>query len=306
MADIKGKKAQDEKRYAALSSVAAALGLVGFKLVVGLVTNSLGILSEAVHSGLDLVAALVTYLAVRVSDKPADEEHHYGHGKVENLSAFFETLLLLGTCVWIIIEAAERLFVKTVEVDASIWAFLVMIISIVVDISRSRMLYRAARAHNSQALEADALHFSTDIWSSSVVLLGLVGVLIGNKFPSLKFMEKADAIAALGVAVIVVWISLRLGKRTIQGLLDAAPAGLNKKIKKSVEDLPGVADCHQVRVRTAGPRLFIDVHISVDGNQTLNEAHRLTETVENTIRDLAPRADVTVHPEPAETASNSK
>jgi cation diffusion facilitator family transporter len=305
MTRLKGKKvrdARDDKRHAALTSVLAALGLVGFKLVVGVWTNSLGILSEAAHSGLDLVAALVTYLAVRVSDKPADEDHHYGHGKVENLSALFETILLLGTCVWIIHEATRRLFVKPVEVDASIWAFLVMSISIVVDISRSRMLYRAARTHNSQALEADALHFRTDIWSSSVVILGLAGVLIGNTFPSLKFMEKADAIAALGVAFIVVWVSFMLGKRTLQGLLDAAPAGLNKTIVKYVEDLPGVTDCHQVRIRISGPCYFVDVHVSLDGNQTLNEAHRLTETIESTIRDLVPRADVTVHPEPAETA----
>jgi len=165
--------AQKEKREAALSSVVAALLLTGLKLAIGLLTGSLGILAEAAHSGLDLVAALVTFFAVRLSDRPPDEHHLYGYGKIENLSALIETLLLLITCVWIIYEAIQRLFFKSVEIEASIWAFAVMGISIVVDITRSRILYAAARKHKSQALEADALHFSTDIWSSSVVIVGL-------------------------------------------------------------------------------------------------------------------------------------
>jgi cation diffusion facilitator family transporter len=292
----------DEKQRAALTSVAAAVTLTVFKLAVGIMTNSLGILSEAAHSGLDLLAALVTFLAVRVSDKPADDQHHYGHGKIENLSALFETLLLLATCGWIIWEAVERLFYKPSVVDASIWAFLVMLISIVVDISRSRMLYRAAEKFKSQALEADALHFSTDIWSSMVVIVGLVGVLIGGKFPALKFLHNADAVAALGVAIIVVWISLQLGKRTVQALLDGAPLGLMDKIKVCVETVPGVTDCHNIRVRTSGPRYFVDVHVLLDGKQTLDEAHRLTDHIESCIRELMPGSDVTVHPEPIETA----
>jgi cation diffusion facilitator family transporter len=162
-----------EKRMAALNSVVAAIFLTGMKIVVGLLTGSLGILSEAAHSGLDLVAAAVTFFAVRLSSRAPDKRHTYGYGKVENLSALFETLLLLLTCVWIIYEAIRRLFFEEVEVEASIWAFIIMAISIVVDISRSRMLYRTARKYGSQALEADALHFSTDIWSSSVVIGGL-------------------------------------------------------------------------------------------------------------------------------------
>jgi cation diffusion facilitator family transporter len=292
----------DEKQRAALTSVAAAITLTVFKLAVGIMTNSLGILSEAAHSGLDLLAALMTYLAVRVSDKPADEQHLYGHGKIENLSALFETLLLLATSGWIIWEAVERLFYKPSVVDASTWAFLVMLISIVVDISRSRMLYRAAEKFKSQALEADALHFSTDIWSSMVVIVGLVGVLIGGKFPTLKFLHNADAIAALGVAIIVAWVSLQLGKRTVQALLDGAPLGLMDKIKVCVENVPGVTDCHNIRVRSSGPRYFVDVHVLLDGKQTLDEAHRLTDHIESCIRELMPGSDITVHPEPIETA----
>lgn len=293
-----------EKNHAALTSVIAAIGLTSLKIIVGVLTQSLGILAEAAHSALDLVAALVTLLAVRVSGKPADREHNYGHGKIENLSALFETLLLLATCAWIIYEAIQRLFYKPVEVEPSIWAFLVMGISIVIDYTRSRVLYRAARKHNSQALEADALHFSTDIWSSSVVIVGLFFVLIAEKVPSLSFLHKADAVAALGVALIVIYVSLELGYRTIQALLDTAPKGLPDKIKQAVETVPGVQDCHNIRVRHSGPLLFVDVHITTDGNKTLQDAHDLTEQVEEVVRQLASSADVTVHPEPADAPGN--
>jgi len=290
--------AEQEKQSAALSSVLAAVGLTAFKILVGFATGSLGILAEAAHSGLDLVAAFVTLLAVRLSDRPADREHLYGHGKIENLSALFETILLLLTCGWIIHEAIERLHHPT-HVDASIWAFLVMFISIAVDWSRSRMLYRAAQKHNSQALEADALHFSTDIWSSLVVILGLGCVVLAHRFPRYEFLLLADSVAALGVAIIVVVVSLRLGMRTIQALLDTAPAGMVEKITRAVEALPGVIDCHNVRVRHSGPHLFVDAHVHLDGRQTLDEAHALTERIEAVIGTLAPLADVTVHPEPA-------
>ncbi len=290
--------AESEKKSAALSSVFAAVGLTTFKIIVGALTGSLGILAEAAHSGLDLVAALVTFLAVRVSGKPADEHHRYGHGKVENISALFETLLLLATCVWIIYEAVQRLFVRSVEVEVSIWSFLVMGVSIVIDYTRSRILYRAARKHNSQALEADALHFSTDIWSSSVVILGLVGVLISERVAGLAFLKQADAVAALGVALIVVYVSMELGVRTVKSLLDTAPDGLAARIKAVAEAVPGVADCHDVRVRTSGPSLFVDVHILAAGDWPLAQAHALTEAVEEAIRQEFPAADVTVHPEP--------
>ncbi len=176
-------EAQRDKRSAALSSVFAAVGLTTFKIIVGVLTNSLGILAEAAHSALDLAAAVMTFFAVRVSDKPADSEHPFGHGKVENVSALFETLLLLATSAWIINEAVHRLTAKGVEVEVSIWSFIVMGTSIIIDATRSRILMRAAKKHNSQALEADALHFSTDIWSSSVVILGLIAVLVARAFP---------------------------------------------------------------------------------------------------------------------------
>jgi cation diffusion facilitator family transporter len=288
-----------EKRSAAVTSVIAAVGLTGFKMIVGLATGSLGILAEAAHSGLDLIAAMMTFLAVRISGKPADRNHLYGHGKAENLSGLFETLLLLVTCFWIIYEATHRLLLHPVALKVNLWSFTVMITSIVVDVSRSRVLYRAARKYNSQALEADALHFSTDIWSSGVVILGLFFVKLGEWVPGLAFLHQADSVAAIMVGLIVVYVSIQLGIRTIQALLDTAPAGMEKEIIAAVESLPGVTDCHSVRLRYSGPQLFVDIHVLVDGNQTLREAHNLTEEIEHVIQKLVPDADVTVHPEPS-------
>jgi len=272
--------------------------LTGFKIIVGVTTGSLGILAEAAHSGLDLMAALMTFLAVRISGKPADSTHLYGHGKAENLSALFETLLLLVTCFWIIYEATHRLLFHPVALKVTFWSFAVMITSIAVDISRSRVLYRAARKYHSQALEADALHFSTDIWSSGVVILGLVCVKVSGWVPGLAFLHQADSLAAILVGLIVVYISVKLGVSTVQALLDVAPSGIEGKIISAVEVLPGVTGCHNVRVRYSGPQLFVDIHVLVDGNQTLKEAHTLTEEIERTIQNLVPNADVTVHPEP--------
>ncbi len=287
-----------EKHSAALSSVIAAVGLTAFKIVVGLATGSLGILAEAAHSGLDLVAAVMTFFAIKISGKPADHHHTYGHGKVENLSALFETLLLLVTCAWIIYEAIHRLFFHFVEIDVTFWSYAVMVTSIIIDASRSRVLFRAAKKYNSQALEADALHFSTDIWSSAVVILGLACTQLAPKFPQFEFLHHADAAAALFVAAIVIYISVKLGRRTINALIDAAPEGMEEKIVAIVEALPGIIDCHRVRLRYIGSNLFIDIHVLMNGDQTLKQAHKLTEDIEKNIQLMIPNADITVHPEP--------
>lgn len=296
--DTTNQKAEKEKRGAALNSVLAAFLLTGMKIVVGVLTGSLGILAEAAHSGLDLVAAIMTLFAVRISGKPADRDHLYGHGKAENLSALFETVLLLMTCAWISYEALHRLFFHAVDIEVTFWSFVVMLVSIVVDFSRSRMLYRAAKKHNSQALEADALHFSTDIWSSAVVVLGLVCVKLSQRFPNATSLRLADSLAALLVAMIVVWVSFQLGRRTIQALLDAAPDGVTEKVIDTVQSLPGVINCHSVRVRASGPTLFVDIHIYVDGDRTLRATHELTDQIEQVLQQVIPNADITVHPEP--------
>lgn len=287
-----------EKRRVALVSIIAAVGLTAAKLVVGLLTGSLGLLAEAAHSGLDLVAAVITYLAVRVSDRPADSEHHYGHGKIENLSALVQVLLLLGACGWIVLEAVERLRFQTVHVEATAWAFLVIAGSIVVDFSRSRALGRAARKHGSQALEADALHFRTDIWSSAVVLLGLALVRAGAHTPHAAGFQRADAVAALIVALLVIYVSVRLGGRTIDALLDRAPAGLATAVTRAVRAVDGVLACRRVRLRSAGNRTFIDLVIGVARGLSLERSHAIAEAAEQRIRALLPRADVVVHVEP--------
>ncbi|MCL4529448.1 MAG: cation diffusion facilitator family transporter [Chloroflexi bacterium] len=295
-------QAQKDKTTAALSSVLAAVGLTSFKIIVGILTNSLGILAEAAHSALDLVAALMTLFAVRMADKPADKEHNFGHGKIENLSALFETVLLLATSAWIIYEAVNRLFFKKAEVEISVWSFIVMGTSIAIDYTRSRILYRAAKKYNSQALEADALHFSTDIWSSTVVILGLIGLTLARYIPGLNWMSEADAIAALVVALIVIYVSGELGWRTISALLDTAPDGMTEKIIAKVRRMKGVHDCHAVRIRPSGARWFVDLHVTMDGARTLNETHAITERIEKRVHELLPNSDVTVHVEPLEMA----
>ena len=176
--------AHQEKSHAALSSVLWSAFLTVIKLWAGIVTGSLGIISEALHSGLDLMAAAMTFYAVKVASRPADESHPYGHEKVENLSALAETALLLVTCAWIVWEAVDRLFYNEAEITLTWWAFAVVAVSLLVDVNRSAMLRRVAKKHKSQALEADALHFTTDIWSSAVVLLGLFCIWLAHLVPA--------------------------------------------------------------------------------------------------------------------------
>ena len=288
---------EDEKSSVALKSVAAAVLLAGTKIVVGVLTGSLGILSEAAHSALDLVAAGVTVLAVKASARPADADHPYGHGKVENLSALFETFLLFLTCGWIIKEAIARLFLHAVPVRANLWGFGVLILSIVVDLGRSRALLATARKHNSQALEADALHFSTDVWSSSVVLLGLVLVFLA-KWLHLPWLAQADAVAALAVAGIVIHVSFRMGRRTVADLLDAIPPDLVHQARLRVLELPGVMAAPRIRMRKIGGAWFSDVVIQVDPALSMEEAHAVADAVEGCLAGLMPGGDVVVHAEP--------
>ena len=291
-----------EKNRVARVSVVAAMVLTATKISVGLWTGSLGILAEAMHSGLDLGAALVTLWAVRISGRPADREHAYGHGKIENLSALFETVLLFGTCVWIIKEAVERLFFQVeVHVQANLWSFLVVLLSIAVDFWRSRALHRVARKYDSQALEADALHFATDIWSSLVVLAGLIGVGAAHQL-GIPSLAKADAIAALGVALVVVLVSLRLGKKAVGDLLDTISPEIAGQISTSAR-VAGVQEVRQVRVRRSGPETFVDLTLVVDKAESLERSHEIACGAEAAIKRLVPRADVVVHVEPAESAS---
>ncbi len=289
---------ETEKKRVAFTSVVAAVFLTAIKIVVGVMTGSLGILAEALHSGLDLAAAVITWVAVHLSDKPADADHPYGHGKIESFSALFETILLFVTCGWVVWEAVQRLFFKDVHVVPSVWAFVVMGVSILVDFGRSRALLRVARKYKSQALEADALHFSTDIWSSVVVILGLIGVKAGEWFGYQDLFIRADAVAALGVAVIVFWVSWQLVKSTLDVLLDRAPKGFAGQVVELARTIPGVVDCRRVRVRHVGPTQFVDLILDVPRTMPLEKAHTITHQLEDLVREKHPQVDIVAHFEP--------
>lgn len=284
---------QAEKRRVALHSVFAALVITLGKFSVGVSTGSLGILSEAAHSGLDLIAAVITLFSVRVSDKPADADHQFGHGKVENFSAFLETGLLLLTCVWIVWEAVRRLVSGDLHIEPTAAAFVVMLLSIALDWWRARALRRIAVKYDSQALEADALHFSTDVWSSAVVILGLALVALGARF-GVPQLALADPIAALIVAGVVIHVSWRLARQTIDALLDAAPAGVRARIMDEILTLPGVIECERVRIRRAGAGYFVDVTVGFGRNVTFLRAEQMALDVTKAVHRVLPQADVMV------------
>ena len=290
------QSATREKSFAALASIGSAVTLVLLKVFLAAITHSLGILSEALHSILDLVAAVITYLSIRVSDKPADAQHLYGHGKVESFSAFVETGLLLLTAVYIIWEAFQRLLFNAVHIQPSLKAIAILSIGMGIDYLRARALQRVSSKYPSEALEADALHFSTDVWSTFVVILGITAAWFGMRF-RIGWLSRLDAVAALAVAGVIIWIGSRLGKRTMDALLDVAPMGLQERITRTVDETEGVLQAERVRVRRAGQRYFVDVTISVPRTSTLEQAHSASDAVEKRIEGIVP-ADVVVHVEP--------
>ncbi len=283
----KQNQTSKKKENVAASSVLASFIMTGGKLTVGLMTGSMGILSEAAHSLLDMGAAIITYFAVRVSDKPADENHHYGHGKIEAISALIETALLFITSAWIIYEASKRLISGNVEVEATWYAFAVVILSILIDYSRSRALMKVAIETGSQALEADALHFRSDIWSSAVVLVGLVCVLFDIK--------GADSVAALLVAIFVLKVGWSLARRTFDVLIDTAPEGIAEKTKEILTNIPGVINVDNVRARVLGPTVAIDALLVVERKMNAEALHEITKKAVSAIHEQIPEAEVLIH-----------
>jgi cation diffusion facilitator family transporter len=275
------------KEKAALGSIAASAGLTVAKAAVGLLTGSLAILSEAGHSLIDLSATLLTFLAVRVSDKTADAEHQFGHGKIESVSALAETALLFLLSAAVIFEAVQRLAAaKPYAVEATAAAFVIIAISIVVDFFRARTLERVARATSSEALRADALHFSSDMWSSVAVLVGLGGVALGYPW--------ADAAAALVVAVFICIAGWRLGRRTIDTLTDTAPAGVSERIAAIAREVPGVVAVERVRARPAGAVLFVELGVGVSRTLPLDRVSAIKQQLTAAIRTELPSAEVTI------------
>ena len=285
------------KRTAASRSVLTALFLTSLKLAVGLGTGSLGILSEATNSGLDVLAAALIYFTVWLADKPADANHPYGHQKIENFAAFLQTGLVFATCIWIVLAAVRRLFFEPVEVEVNIWAVGVMLISIAVSWFRARELEHAARQHRSQALESHALNYRLDIWSAAVVLFGLLLLLVGERW-SLSALRVADPIAALIVVGFVVYHSALLGLKTVDALLDAAPAGLPARIAEIVNGVDGVVACERVRVRYAGNMFFVDLKIAVDRRTVFDHVPAILHSVRSRVAAILPGADIMIHTEP--------
>lgn len=297
-------ESKHEKTKAALSSVLWSALLTGLKFAVGITTGSLGLISEALHSGLDFIAAAVTLYAVRVASRPADDDHPYGHGKVENLSALGETLLLIITAVWVIQEAISRLVTGDIEINPTIWAFAVIIISLVVDVNRSAMLYRVARKHNSQALEADAAHFSTDIWSSAAVLLGLICVSCAQFVPEGSFWHdallRADIIAALAVAFLILHVSYDLGKRAINALMDGGTSTKTAEIRERLRERMPTYPVTRLRVRESGNKTYVEMEICAPKDLHVDTAHDISNAIENIVTDMYPEAEVLVHVEPGD------
>jgi cation diffusion facilitator family transporter len=282
---------QDVKEKVALTSIAASASLTLAKGAVGLATGSLAVLSEAAHSLLDLAATVMTYFAVRISGKPADEEHHYGHGKIESVSALAETAFLFvlsGIVIW---EALQRLFgAHGHAVKATFSAFVVMVASIVIDFFRARVLYRVAAQTSSEALEADALHFGSDMWSSAAVLAGLAMVALGYLL--------ADSVAAIVVAIFICIAGWRLGRRTVDTLTDTAPVGAAKKIAAEVARIPGIVGVERLRARQSAGVLFVDLVVAVSRALPLDRVAAVKDRIVQKVREESPAAEVTVTTEP--------
>jgi cation diffusion facilitator family transporter len=283
------------RQRTAIVSVVAAVFLVAVKLATGLATGSLAFLAEAVHSGTDLVAALLTLFAVRVAVRPPDREHHYGHGKAEHLAALGESAFLILVSMFIAAESVRRLVDGGGghDVDVTWWALTVLGVVIVVDASRAVTSFRTSRRYGSAALAANALHFTSDLAGSVAVLIGLLLVKAGN--PS------ADAGAALFVAVLVVIAALRLAKRSIDVLMDRAVADADDRIRAALAQAGDPVELRRVRVRQAGGRNFVDLIVGVPMDTGLTQAHTVADRVEEVVERALGDADVVVHVEPTET-----
>jgi cation diffusion facilitator family transporter len=296
------------KRSAALFSVFAAFGVTLLKLLTGLLTGSLGMLSEAAHSGIDLIAAFITFFSVQVSDRPADADHTYGHGKIESLSAGIESVLMLGSCIWILTEAVRRIAHREhLSLKFSIWPFVVLLLSITVDFTRSRKLHRIAAETKSEALEADAIHFRTDIWSSLAVLLGLVATYAGQRW-AIPSLELADPIAAIIVSGIILYVTWSLARRTVDALTDATPLETRAQARDMMRDvaaIDGVLSVDRIRTRRAGPNYFADLTLGLPRNLTFQRSEQITMAATAAIRRHLPGADVVVHSIPTASIAES-
>jgi cation diffusion facilitator family transporter len=278
-------------RRTALLSFLAALALVATKLLVGLATSSLGILAEALHSGLDAVAALLSLYAVGVAERPPDEQHQYGHGKAQHLAALSEAAILAAVAIWIGFEAVVRLRTGGGDVQPEWYAFVLLFGVLIVDAARWSVSFRTGTRERNAALLASAWHFASDFAGTTAVLIGLA--LVSAGYP------RADAVAALTVAALVLVAAARLAARNIDALMDRAPSGLDRRIGQIAQDVPGVVEVRSVRVREAGGESFADVVIGVSRLEGLERSHQTMDQVEDAVRSQIGHAQVTVHVEPS-------
>jgi cation diffusion facilitator family transporter len=296
------------KRSAALFSVLAALVVTIFKLITGILTGSLGMFSEAAHSGIDLIAAVITLFSIRAADRPADDTHTYGHGKIESLSAGIEVLLMLGSCIWILTEAIQRIFLRqNLALKFSVWPFIALLLSIAVDFTRSRKLHRIAEDTRSDALTADAIHFRTDIWSSLAVLFGLTATYLGQLL-NIRGLQIADPIAAILVSIIILFTITKLARRTLDALLDATPAELrdqNPQLLRELASIDGVLSVDRVRTRRSGSSYFADVTLCMPRNLTFQRSEQITNAATAAVQRHLPGADVVVHSVPIASRAES-
>ena len=292
------------KRRVALQSVLAAAAMTLLKLAAGIFSGSLGILSDAAHSGLDLVGAALTFYSVRVSDKPADEGHTYGHHKFENLSSFFEAGLMIVSCAWIIWEAMQRIVRHSVQLHHSLWPVLVLLASIAVDYWRSRQLSRVAQQTGSPALATDAFHFASDIWSTLAVLAGLGASWIGTQM-HIDWLRYADPIAAIIVSMLILRITAQLSRETIAVLMDEVPAETRQQIVREVEQVEGVLSVEQARVRRSGAAYFADLTLALPRRYTFEHTGELVRAATDAVHRALPRADVVIHTVPRQARAES-
>ncbi len=275
-------------------SVAAAAVMTFLKLWAGVQSGSIGMLSEAAHSGLDLVASIIILGSITISDRPADEDHAYGHGKMENLAAFTETLFMVASVLWILGEALERILGHAPPLHLSIWPFAVLLLSVAVDFVRSRALGRVARQTRSQALEADALHFSMDIWSSLAVIGGLLACAASQHW-HLHWLRFGDPLAAVVVSIIILKVCWLLARQTVDILTDAAPLATRRRVAESLRQLPDSIGIERLRLRLSGNHYFADLTVGMPRNLSFQRTEQMKEQVADAVRLILPEADVVVN-----------
>ena len=285
----------DRKIKVALQSMYAAILITFIKILAAYFSGSIGVLSEVFNSGIDIFVCLVTIFSIKYSSRPPDADHNYGHEKVENFSALIQVFILFITSSYILYEIINRLFInKNVEVNVSIWIILALVVSIVIDVYRAKALKKVATETKSNALEADALHFSTDVLSSCVVIIGLL-------LTYFNISKIADSIAALIVTVIIISLGYKLAKKSIDALMDRVPAGLYEKIKYETLLIKGVENIKSFRIRSSGAIIYVDMVILISRLVQFSKAHDITDSVERKIKELVPEADIIIHSEPVET-----